>query len=148
MNKEILHSAIGLLSRREHSILELKQKLSAKATDDVESQVIDEVIEYLIENDYVSNERYAESVIRNKISRGYGWQYIKQALKQNGIDSYIANQALEEQEVDWYVQAELAYQKRFGDMAITDQKDKAKRIRFMQYRGFSFDEIAWLLKTE
>ena len=142
-----MHSAIGLLSRREHSIVELKQKLSAKVKDDIEPQAIDDIIEYLLVNDYLSNERYAESVIRNRISRGYGWQYIKQALKQKGIDSYTASQALNEQEVDWYLQAELTYSKRFGDDEITDPKDKAKRIRFMQYRGFSFDEISALLKT-
>ena len=44
-------------------------------------------------------------------------------------------------EIDWYLQAELAYNKRFGTRYIKDQKDKAKRMRFLQYRGFTMDEI-------
>jgi len=45
------------------------------------------------------------------------------------------------QEIDWYIQAELAYNKRFDSSIVVDKKDKAKRVRFLQYRGFSTDEI-------
>lgn len=145
MNKEILHSAIGLLSRREHSINELTKKLKVKQypLDDIAP-----VIEFLIENDYLSNIRFAESVIRNKVSRGYGWQYIKQELQQKGVTSDIYLSVLEEQSIDWYLQAQLAYEKRFGASEIIDQKDKAKRLRFLQYRGFSFDECLAALNTD
>jgi regulatory protein len=56
-------------------------------------------------------------------------------------------------EIDWYLQAELAYNKRFGiNTYIADsgngtldrkaeEKEQAKKIRFLQYRGFSIDEI-------
>ncbi|NMP32205.1 regulatory protein RecX [Thalassotalea sp. M1531] len=145
MNKEILHSAIGLLSRREHSEKELTQKLKVK------QHPLDEiapVIDYLVENNYLSNIRFAESVIRNKVNRGYGWQYIKQALKSKGIKREIYLAVLEEQSIDWYQQAQEAYQKRFGSSEILDQKDKAKRLRFLQYRGYSIDECMAALNTD
>lgn len=145
MNKSILHAAIRLLSRREHSVKELRQKLLTKS---FEPEEITPVIEFLLDNDYVSNIRFAESVIRNKISRGYGWQHIQQELKHKGVSQEIYGAVLAEQEVDWYLQAELAYQKKYGDTAAEDAKDKAKRLRFLQYRGYSIDECLSALKVE
>lgn len=48
-------------------------------------------------------------------------------------------------QIDWYLQAELAYNKHFGASLIKDQKDKAKRVGFIQQRGFSTDEVMTLL---
>ena len=145
MNKAILHKAIDLLSRREHSIKELSNKLLLR---DFPKEDFDEVIHYLLEKDYLSNERFAESVIRQRIDKGYGWRFIENELKQKGLDSTTIGLAKQTQSVDWYYQAELAYQKRFGCSSIDSQKEKAKRIRFLQYRGFSHDEILTALKTE
>ncbi|XQW84137.1 regulatory protein RecX [Thalassotalea piscium] len=142
MNKAILHTAIDLLSRREHSIYELKNKLLLR---DYPSEEFDEVIHYLLEKNYLSNERFADSVIRQRINKGYGWRFIENELKQKGVDNQTIIQAKREQTVDWYEQARLAYNKRFGCSPINDKKDKAKRIRFLQYRGFSNDEIMTVL---
>ncbi|REL25701.1 regulatory protein RecX [Thalassotalea euphylliae] len=144
MNKDVLHSAIGLLSRREHSTKELTQKLSKKAYS---SDDIKQVIAFLLDEGYLSNIRFAESVIRNKVSRGYGWNAIRQELKLKGVNSDIYTGVLDELKVDWYTQAEQAYQKRFGHAPIEDQKDKAKRLRFLQYRGFSMDECLTALNA-
>lgn len=134
-----------MLSRREHSVKELSQKLSTKS---FEQDDITPVIAFLLENDYLSNIRFAESLIRNKVSRGYGWQYIRQALKQKGVSSDIYKPVLAEQDVDWYQQANAVYQKKYGDSEIKDQKDKAKRLRFLQYRGFSIEECLAALKLD
>ncbi len=144
MNKDALHSAINLLSRREHSQKELIQKLLVR---EFHQDDLAEVIEHLLAKNYLSDERYAESVIRNRVSRGYGWRFIKSELNQKGVNSSIISAALQEQDIDWYLQAELAYAKKFGERIINDQKDKAKRIRFLQYRGFSHDEINAALST-
>lgn len=142
LNKKILHSAIGLLSRREHSTKELTQKLSLRK---FELDEISVVVDYLLEEDYLSNERFAESILRTRVNKGYGWLYIKNELSQKGVSSSIIYELKNNQQIDWYLQAELAYNKRFGTTAVTDQKDKAKRARFLQGRGFSSDEIFSLL---
>lgn len=144
LNKEALHSAIHLLSRREHSQKELIQKL---LTREFQQDDLTEVIEHLLAKNYLSDERYAESMIRNRVNRGYGWRFIKNELGHKGVNSSTISAALQEQDIDWYVQAELAYAKKFGERVIKDQKDKAKRIRFLQYRGFSHDEINAVLST-
>lgn len=144
MNKAALHSAVNLLSRREHSNKELMQKLLAR---EFHQDDLAEVIEFLLEKNYLSDERYAESMIRNRVGKGYGLRFIKQELAHKGVDDTTIRMALQEQDIDWYLQAELAYIKRFGEQAIKDQKDKAKRVRFLQYRGFSHDEINAVLSS-
>lgn len=155
MNKTILHTAVDLLSRREHSIKELKNKLLLR---DYPSEDFDEVINYLLEKNYLSNERFADSVIRQRINKGYGWRFIENELKQKGLDTPTILLVKQAHQVDWYEQAERAYVKRFGcnvtidgstiDSSLMDNKERAKRIRFLQYRGFSNDEIMAALKTE
>jgi len=141
-----LHCGVGLLARREHSEFELRQKLSTRefAADDIEL-----AIERLLEKDYLSDTRFAVSACRYRTNRGYGWRYIANELKQKGVCSTIIQQLQNNCEIDWYLQAELAYNKRFGEHEKKDfhQKEKAKRIRFLQYRGFSTDEIFSILNN-
>ncbi len=141
-----LHCGVGLLARREHSEFELRQKLTSRefSADDIEN-----AIERLLEKDYLSDTRFAQSTCRYRVSRGYGWRYIANELKQKGVCSIIIQQLQNNCEIDWYLQAELAYNKRFGEFREqapqARQKEKAKRIRFLQYRGFSTDEIFALI---
>jgi len=143
-----LHCGVGLLSRREHSEFELRQKLNNRefATDE-----IDKAIERLLEKDYLSDTRFAQSTCRYRTIRGYGWRYIANELKQKGVCSTIVQILQKNCEIDWYLQAELAYNKRFGESrgedSQTTQKEQAKKIRFLQYRGFSTDEIFAVVST-
>ena len=137
-----LHCGVGLLARREHSEFELRQKLSIREFEEAD---IDLAIERLLEKDYLSDSRFATSTCRYRVNRGYGWRYIANELKQKGVCSIIIQQLRNNCEIDWYLQAELAYNKRFGERQEKDpkqaQKEQAKKIRFLQYRGFSHDEI-------
>lgn len=145
MKTEVLHSAINYLSRREHSADELFEKLRAKDFLVVDIEL---VIEHLKEKNYQSDQRYAECIMRNRVKKGYGWQYIKHTLLQKGVCESIINQENKNQQIDWYLQAELAYNKRFGGIKINNKKDKAKRIRFMQSRGFSREHIFILISND
>ena len=143
-----LHCGVGLLARREHSEFELRQKLSIRefAPDDIEG-----AIERLFEKDYLSDTRFAASTCRYRVNRGFGWRYIANELNQKGVCVLIIQKLQNNCEIDWYLQAELAYNKRFSNRGVNDlqavQKEKAKRIRFLQYRGFSTDEIFSVLKN-
>ncbi|MBL4900051.1 MAG: regulatory protein RecX [Colwellia sp.] len=137
-----LHCGVGLLARREHSEFELRQKLRSREFEEAD---ITAAIERLLEKDYLSDPRFAVSTCRYRANRGYGWRYIENELKQKGVCSIIIQQLRNNCEIDWYLQAELAYNKRFGERQEKDpkqtQKEQAKKIRFLQYRGFSYDEI-------
>ncbi len=146
MKQTALHCAVGLLARREHSEFEVRQKLTIR---DFNVKEIELVIEHLLAKDYLSDNRFAQSTCRYRVNRGYGWRYIANELKQKGVCLNIIQELQKNCEIDWYLQAELAYNKRFGeiekDTSQIDQKAKAKRIRFLQYRGFSTDEIFTVL---
>ncbi len=66
---------------------------------------------------------------------------LKVNWQKKGVCRSIIIELNKNHQIDWYLQAELAYNKRFGESGSKDQKNKAKRIRFMQYRVLSFDEI-------
>ena len=55
------------------------------------------------------------------MNKGYGWLYITDELKQKGIGSNIINKLNENGEIDWYLQAELAYNKRFESSPMNFQ---------------------------
>ncbi|TKB44645.1 regulatory protein RecX [Thalassotalea mangrovi] len=139
INKEVKKAAYNYLARREHSLQELRQKLTLKeySGDDIEL-----VLEKLVEQDIQSDLRYAQSVIRQRIAKGYGRSYINNELKHKGLASGTIHEALISEPTDWFELAKGVYQKRYGDTAITDQKDKAKRVRFLQSRGFDFEQIS------
>ncbi|MCH4247758.1 MAG: recombination regulator RecX [Acinetobacter populi] len=126
----------ALLAKKEYSKTDLKQKLLAygAAFDEVET-----LVEELAQQNYQSDERMAGMLLRSQIRQGRGPARIKQALKKHDIDLDLAQQ--EYDEVDWFEQALNLKIKKFGTEVITDPKQKAKQIRFLQYRGFSMDII-------
>ena len=90
-----------------------------------------------MDEDYLSNIRFAESVIRNKVSRGYGWNAIRQELKLKKVWTAMFIQSVLDwaQAIDWYWQAEQAYQKRFGAM-------RQSKIKKTKPNGYDFYNTA------
>lgn len=132
----IKKSAINYLSRREHSSQELVEKLSNKGGGEAD---IYEVIEWLQEKNLQSDDRFTESFVNSRLSKGHGPQKIIAELKHKGININQNELGLEQSE--WIDMARKAREKRFGKELPTDQNNKAKQIRFLQYRGFSFDQV-------
>ncbi len=143
--------AFYYLSNRELSRYELRQKLLAKDCDPV---AVDALIEEFADKGYQSDERCAAMLIRESIRKGRGKIHIRQALKsahitlpdsldvlieQAGIDSLTDGTALADddgEEVDWLRLAVEARTRKYGDSIPTTPKEKARQLRFLQYRGF------------
>lgn len=139
---DIRMAAMDLLARREHARGELKQKLRKRFDDE---QLIDEQLDRLSEENLQSDSRYAASFLRQRINRGHGPLRIRQEMRQKGIsDSEIAV-AMEEEGPDWYALAAETYRRKFGELPPDDIREKARRSRFMQYRGFGLDHYQHLL---
>ena len=77
---------------------------------------------------------------------GLGLYRIKQELQQHGIKAEQTLMHVEELEFDWFEQAKQTYQRKYDESPIKDMKEKAKRFRYMQYRGFSPDEIKYAME--
>ncbi|WP_115719541.1 regulatory protein RecX [Gallaecimonas mangrovi] len=113
------------------------------------SSEIAPLIDKLLAQGWLDHYRYAESAVRRLLQKGYGSMRIQAELNQKGIPDDVAKAALNEQETDWFTQAQAAYNRRFRDAAITGPKDWAKRARYLSSRGFSPEQIrAVLSKVE
>jgi len=127
-------SAIDYLSRREHSRLELRQKLQQKTFSS--SVDLEALLDGLQAANYQSDSRYAESFVRSRILKGQGELKIRQLLMQRGVSRSLVDIALDEAEVNWWDLAERQREKRFGAEYPTDLEARAKQIRFLLMRGF------------
>jgi regulatory protein len=138
--------AIGLLARREYSRAELRAKLSAagdRTVDDLAE--LDAVLDDLAAQGYLSDARFATSVVRQK-SGGYSKRAIGATLKARGVTGDAAAEALAGHEVDDHEAMVALWRRRFGK-APTNDRERARQVRFLQSRGFGLSEILKLLKA-
>ena len=131
-------AAIQLLSRRDHGEYELYQKLIYKGYD--ESSVY-EAIKFCLDHNYLDDLRYAKSQIRQHVCKGHGERRIRQELQQKRVVDSVVDQAMEEEPQDWFVLAKQVAEKKYKGQKATDPKEYAKQVRFLQYRGYSFEQI-------
>lgn len=152
MNDNILNSddarfiksrAFNLLSRREYTRQELREK--CRVSDN--SDVLEVVLDYLYKEGYQSDERFCEAFVRARRSQGKGPARIRQDLKMKGISASLIEQYIEEVNVSVDEDLARVYSNKYRGEPVKDQKDKARRLRFLVSRGFSPSKIYPLLKN-
>jgi regulatory protein len=140
---EAYEQAVSLLARREHSARELANKLGSRG---YAAEAVASALERLAAERLQSDERFAEAYLRQRSQKGYGPQRIAAELRERGIEDSLISEAFRraegEGEVDWFELAAGVYQKKFGSEPPDGMKERAKRQRFMLYRGFSHEQIA------
>jgi len=123
--------AFAILGRREHSEQELKQKLLELEADPVEVAAI---VEEFKSQNYQSDQRMAEMIVRSNVRKGRGPARVKQTLRERHVAPELAQENLEE--TNWLALARALREKKFGAELPTEAKEKARQLRFLQYRGF------------
>ena len=128
--------ALRLLARREHSRAELGRKLAAHAVpeDDLEA-----LLEDLSRRKLLSDERYAESKVHS-LSRKFGAARIVRELRAKGLDKGLAVGAAAAARTTEVERARAVWLRKFRAAPAT-REERARQIRFLQSRGFSFDAI-------
>jgi len=137
--------AMDLLARREHSRLELERKLMTRAYAE---DIVAEVLDRLVAERLIDEARFAESFVRSRVARGQGPARIRKDLADRGVSGAHSEDALAAVESDWRVLASKVREKRFGSEQPRDYKERARQARFLQYRGFSMDQIKSALDLE
>ncbi|MBQ0713178.1 MAG: regulatory protein RecX [Porticoccus sp.] len=132
--------AMGLLARREHSHLELHRKLADRFPE--HGDLLDQVLAGLQQDNLQSDERFAEAFVSYRVRRGQGPHRISMELQQRGLDKPLAERAVAESGADWTVLAGEVMAKKYGDKPCNDFSERAKRCKFLQYRGFNTDHIS------
>lgn len=125
--------ALGLLSRREHSQRELKRKLDHSGFAGDEAA---QALQRLQQQSFQSDARFAELLVRSRVSQGHGPRRIRAELRTHGISDEEAQQALDQQDEDWLALARRVYRRRFGTAAGTDRQESHRRAGFLLRRGF------------
>ena len=125
-------AGLKMLMRREHSRLELFQKLQTKGFD---VDVVNDSISKLVEQNYQSDDRFSEEFIQMRFNQGKGPVKIASELKMRGINTFDLSV------FDWFQLAKEIRQRKFGDLSSIDFKETAKQKRFLQSRGFTLDQI-------
>jgi regulatory protein len=138
---ELKARALRHLVRREHSRAELARKLAPYAES---PQAIEAVLDSLLSKKQQSDERFAEERAR-VLSRKYGAARIQHDLKARGVSDDIS--ARVSSAADELERARAIVQRKYREPATT-REETAKRSRFLQSRGFSYDVIRNVLKAE
>lgn len=150
-------AAMNLLARREHSRKELMLKLNHKfclsgsgpkglereqqEREQQEREQLERELDKLRDEGLQSDRRLAENFIHSRTTKGQGPVKIRSELRNKGVDEAVIEESLSSADINWSGLADRVVLKRFGDMPPKDVKEKAKRIRFLQQRGFGFEHF-------
>lgn len=161
--------AMDLLARREHSRLELEEKLrrhcgraqaahradapnpDAEIEADADARpsnteaLIQRTLDQLEQDGLQSDARYAEVLIRSRVNRGQGPLRIRADLRQRGLDAAAVDVLIEGYEDAWPELAAQVISKRFGEESAGDRREWARRARFLASRGFPEGLVARVL---
>ncbi|MBG6243311.1 MAG: regulatory protein RecX [Candidatus Symbiopectobacterium sp. Dall1.0] len=136
--KELYDYAITLLAKKDYSSGSLRRLLS-KLTEKEED--VDRVVRRLSDNHYLNDTQLINNLIDKHIKKLHGPTRIKQEIRQKGFPQELIEQKIESSGIDWYSMAKEARIRKFSETPPTEQKEKAKQIRYLQYKGFSMDMI-------
>jgi regulatory protein len=134
--------AVRLLARREYTRADLERRLLAKgASRDEVTAALDE----LVAQGLLSNERFARALVAQRSGK-YSRRSIRGELKRKGVSGEAIDVALIDSPVDDDAALHALWQRRFGTLPSND-KEKARQIRFLQSRGFALSAILKMLRT-
>lgn len=135
--KKALNKCADLLSRRDHSVKEMKMKLQRT----VDSKSAQKAIDRYIEAGYLDDERFCRSLVEYLINnKKYSENHIRQECYKRGISSDIINNVLE----DFYIDnvdtiVELIQSKYLSK--LQQENGTQKVIAALMRKGFSYSDI-------
>ena len=132
-----LAAAVTLLARREFCSIELAARLAARG---FEPDTVRATLAELIERRYLDDERYARQFVVVHAERGQGPQRIRRDLAELGLPTALIDTHLESYG-DWAALARRVIARRFGATPARGWPQTARRMRFLQYRGFANEHI-------
>ncbi|MEO6985253.1 MAG: recombination regulator RecX [Paralcaligenes sp.] len=132
--------AVGFLSRREHSRIELERKLAPHTDDAAE---LKRLLDDLEREQWLSDTRFAQGLVHRKAPL-HGTARIMQELRRHGLPDDQLEQLRGELQSTEVQRARLVWQKKFARPPC-DVKEYAKQFRFLASRGFSSNCLRQIL---
>jgi regulatory protein len=146
--KEAYLTLAALCAQAEHCQWEMLEKMRRW---EVPEEAQARVMQRLVKERYVDDERYARAFVKDKIRYNkWGRRKVDQALWQKHIDEDIRKRVLDEVDDDEYLKVlrPLLKQKRKSTKANSDYELNQKLMRFAMGRGFTFDIIRQCIDVE
>lgn len=139
--KDALFKLTTLCSQAEHCTYEMLEKMRRWGLpDDAQARIM----EYLVEEKYVDDERYCRLFVKDKIKYNkWGRRKVEQALMQKRIGRDIYQPVLDKVPDEDYVAIlrPLLQNKRRQLKAMSEYEATGRLIRFAISRGFTMDII-------
>ena len=131
---------------QERCVKDVRDKLR---TFDIPQEAKDKILEYLMENRFVNDERFAKSFVRGKINQsGWGVNKIRFHLIQKGIDKELIDEVLGQTDEEFYRQrlVDVLKTKAKTVKADSDFEKKRKLAAYAMQKGFEAALVWEVLK--
>ena len=127
--------ALEILSRRQMSVKELRQKLIDKGYEDALAEYC---CDWLSERHYLNDAEYAKLLVRHYTAKGYGAGRIRSEFIRRGIGRELWDEAIEDIPGDTDKLRDMLKKRLKGDLS----KENIRRVSNSLFRrGFTWDEI-------
>lgn len=153
-DKALRARALAALALREHSRAELRRKLlralqraaerAQEGPADDAGPRVDRLLDALLGQGLLSEQRYMDGRLRTRAPR-LGARRLAAELAQQGLQP--SGEAWEQVQATESERAQALLNKRFGETAVVDERDFARRVRFLVGRGFASDLALRLVKA-
>lgn len=135
--KDWRRAAMDLLARREYARHEIEQKLCRRFPDAIAA--LGPMLDQLEHAGLLSDQRFADSFVRSRMSRGHGPRRIAAALIERGIAEPADVLAQHADMADWLCHARAVRTRKFGEALPSLAAERARQMRFLAQRGFAAD---------
>jgi regulatory protein len=138
--------AVRLLAGREYCTAQIRQKLKGRG---YECAIIDAVIAILLEDDYLSESRFAEQFVAARLRRGESPWLAAQKAREKGVDESALQQALAAVEGEYDALAacrELLAARDPRGVRHADEKQWQRQARFLRNKGYDTATILRVMK--
>jgi len=136
--------ALDLLARREHSRLELRQKLIQRGFP---SERIEAVLDRLIEERLLDENRYAELYACARADKAYGPLRIARELRERGVPEEAVAAALAALAEHWLPKLRELHRKRFKSLIPADAAGRMQQTRVLRQHGYTLEQIKQLFEA-
>lgn len=130
---DIEQAAMRLLAQNEHTVRQLTTKLRKK---DFDAEAIQTVLQDLQQRNLLSDERFAEQYLLMRSRKGFGPVRIAQEMHEKGVGDSLVAETMDAADIDWRALLRETLQKKYGSGAVLNYEERARRARFLEYRGF------------
>jgi len=144
---QVLDKMAKYCAYQERCVKDVRDKLM---TYDIAQEDRDKVLEYLLDNRFVNDERFAKSFVRGKVHQsGWGVNKIRFHLVQKGIVKDIIDEALQQTDEEVYRQRliDILKTKSKTVKAETDFERKRKLAAYAIQKGFE-GSLVWEVLRE